>query len=102
MLDLPKSQAVQALRQYRYKYYNENPTEDILEEVYNRVGGRLTYLNRVAKAPDMLHLCKKICTAEKTWFLNKCWILGPEMDDDVMDEQKYSVCPCFIDRLPSS
>jgi len=28
---------------------------------------------------------------EKTWFLNQCWILGEEMDDDVMDQQKYAV-----------
>lgn len=27
---------------------------------------------------------------EKTWFLNKCWILGEPMDDDVMDQQKYA------------
>lgn len=27
---------------------------------------------------------------EKTWFLNQCWILGMEMDDDVMDQQKYA------------
>ena len=63
---------------------------DILEQVYDKVGGRLSYLNRVAKSPDMLHMCENICRAEKTWFLNKCWILGEEMDDDVMDQQKYA------------
>ena len=63
----------------------------MLEQVYDRIGGRLTYLNRVARTPDMLHACEKISQTEKTWFLNKCWILGEEMDDDVMDEQKYSV-----------
>ena len=58
--------------------------------MYDQVGGRLTFLNRVAKSPDMLHACEKICEAEKTWFLNKCGILGKEMDDDVMDQQKYA------------
>ncbi|EFQ98104.1 hypothetical protein MGYG_01142 [Nannizzia gypsea CBS 118893] len=88
--DLPKGKAVGALRRYRLRYFKENPPQTVLEEVYNKVGGRLTFLNRVAKSEDMLATCNEICEAEKTWFLNKCWILGEEMDDDVMDEQKYS------------
>ena len=38
----------------------------------------------------MLETCEQICQMEKTWFLNKCWILGEPMDDDVMDQQKYA------------
>ncbi|KAK2812794.1 hypothetical protein FQN50_001123 [Emmonsiellopsis sp. PD_5] len=88
--DLPKDRAMVALRQYRQKYFNEDLPNSILEQVYDRVGGRLTFLNRVARSKDMMETCAIICQAEKTWFLNKCWILGAEMDDDVMDEQKYS------------
>lgn len=80
-----------ALRQYRKKYFNETLDDSILEKVYQKVGGRLSFLNRVARSKDMLQACATILQAEKTWFLNKCWILGSEMDDDVMDEQKYSV-----------
>ena len=87
--DLPKSQAITALRKYRHRYLHESPTSDVLEKVYERVGGRLTFLNRVAKAPDMLKECEEICSREKSWLLNQCWILGAEMDDDVMDQQKY-------------
>ncbi|KAI1966816.1 hypothetical protein LOZ58_000305 [Ophidiomyces ophidiicola] len=88
--DLPKAKAMKALYQFRAKYRAENTPMHILEEVYDKVGGRLTFLGKVAKAPDMIEACDAICRAEKTWFLNKCWILGKEMDDDVMDEQKYS------------
>ncbi|EAS32737.2 uncharacterized protein CIMG_03761 [Coccidioides immitis RS] len=88
--DLPKDKAMRALYQFRAKYLNETTPKEILEEIYDKVGGRLTFLNRVAKATDMIAACDAICQAEKTWFLNKCWILGEEMDDDVMDEQKYS------------
>ncbi|WEW55225.1 hypothetical protein PRK78_000654 [Emydomyces testavorans] len=88
--DLPKDKAMRALYQFRARYLQEDTPRAILEEVYDKVGGRLTFLNRVAKAPDMVAACDAICRAEKTWFLNKCWILGEEMDDDVMDEQKYS------------
>jgi hypothetical protein len=90
--DLPKDRAIIALRQYRSKYFQDDAPTEILEQVYNKVGGRLTFLTRVAKSRDMMKACQVICQAEKTWFLNKCWILGEEMDDDVMNEQKYSVC----------
>ncbi|OJJ51640.1 hypothetical protein ASPZODRAFT_55153 [Penicilliopsis zonata CBS 506.65] len=88
--DLPKSQAMAALKKYRLRYSGEELSDKVLAEVYDLVGGRLSFLNRVAKSKDIIGTCHSICTAEKTWFLNKCWILGMEMDDDVMDEQKYS------------
>ncbi|KXH61611.1 hypothetical protein CNYM01_01240 [Colletotrichum nymphaeae SA-01] len=88
--DLPKRQAIAALAKYRMKYFNEKLSPTRLEEVYDLVGGRLSFLNRVAKSRDMIATCKSICEVEKTWFLNQCWILGAEMDDDVMDQQKWA------------
>ncbi|RMZ88284.1 hypothetical protein DV736_g4491, partial [Chaetothyriales sp. CBS 134916] len=90
-LDLPKSKAISALSAYRQKYFpNEQVDSSILKQVYDQIGGRLNLLNRVAKSTDMLKMCKTITEAEKTWFLNKCGILGADMDDDVMDQQKYA------------
>ncbi|KAJ5643873.1 uncharacterized protein N7484_006380 [Penicillium longicatenatum] len=88
--DLPKQKAMDALKRYRKQFCHEDLPSSVLEHVYDKVGGRLSFLNRVAKSPDILQTCNEICRAEKVWFLNKCWILGKEMDDDVMDEQKYS------------
>lgn len=93
--DFSKHQALAALRAYRQKYFNEEPSEELLQQVYDRIGGRLTYLGRAAKSSDMLAMCEQICRTEKTWFLNQCWILGEEMDDDVMDQQKYAVSTYF-------
>lgn len=90
ILDLPKDRALAAFAQYREKYHNEKLSSKTLEEVYDRVGGRLTFLNRIAKSHNIDKMCTLICEAERTWFLNKCWILGEEMDDDVMDQQKYA------------
>src|SRR2546423_4404293 len=91
VLDLPKEQAISALAQYRQKYFPRQPFSlEMLERVYDGVGGRLTFLNHVAKAEDMLQARDKICATEKTWFLNRCGILGEAMDDDVMDQQKYA------------
>lgn len=90
VLDLPKDQALAALKQYRERYRKDCDNPKILEQVYEKVGGRISYLNRVAKSADMLKTCNEICEVEKTWLLNNCWILGEEMDDDVMDQQKYA------------
>ena len=90
VLDLAKEQAIAALKQSRKRYYQEEPQSEVLAQVYNKVGGRLSFLHRVAKSNDMLRTCDEICQAEMTWFLNKCWILGENMDDDVMDQQKYA------------
>jgi hypothetical protein len=89
--DLPKDQAIYALQKYRRRYFKQSLSVRQLEEVYDRVGGRLSFLNRVAKSEDMLATCEFIQDVEKTWFLNQCWILGTEMDDDVMDQQKWAV-----------
>ena len=90
VLDLPRDQAITALKQFRRRYHYEEPSDNILQEVYNRVGGRMAFLTRVAKSSNMLRACDDICQVEKTWFLNNCWILGEGMDDDVMDQQKYA------------
>ncbi|KAL6852643.1 hypothetical protein ACO1O0_007191 [Amphichorda felina] len=88
--DLPKNDALSALAKYRSRYFNENLSTETLEEIYRRVGGRVSFLNRVAKSKNMLDTCEKIKEVEKRWFLNQCWILGMEMDDDVMDQQKWA------------
>ena len=90
ILDLKRGEAVEALARYRRKFRNENTDPGVLEEVYSQVGGRLSYLGRVAKSEDMLATARDICATEKTWFLTQCGILGEEMDDDVMDQQKFA------------
>ncbi|GAP90889.1 hypothetical protein SAMD00023353_5500740 [Rosellinia necatrix] len=90
VMDLPKQQALSALQRYRFRYHKEILDDKTLEDVYDRVGGRLSFLNRVAKARNMVVACDSIMEIEKTWFLNQCWILGSGMDDDVMDQQKWA------------
>ncbi|KAI9885038.1 MAG: hypothetical protein M1823_003172 [Watsoniomyces obsoletus] len=88
--DLPKDRAIAALRGYRRTLYGEEPTRQELEDVYDRVGGRLAFLHRAANAADMRRECEHICETEKTWFLSQCTILGMEADDDTLDQQKYA------------
>ncbi|KAI9679812.1 MAG: hypothetical protein M1817_004826 [Caeruleum heppii] len=98
VLDLPKDRAIRALRHYRAKYFDEAASPAILEQVYDRVGGRLSFLSRVASSHDMLRTCADLHRSEKTWFLNQCWILGETMDDDVMDQQKYCAAAMVLAR----
>ncbi|RDA93066.1 hypothetical protein CP533_0685 [Ophiocordyceps camponoti-saundersi (nom. inval.)] len=89
--DLPRRQALDALRRYRRRRYRgQDPDPAELDAVYSRVGGRLSFLARVARSRDMVAACDAIVDIERTWFLNQCWILGSEMDDDVMDQQKWA------------
>jgi hypothetical protein len=96
ILDLSKNRSMAALRSYRLKHKGEDVETPILEQVYDKVGGRLAFLGKVAKADDMLKTADEICEMEKTWFLNQCWILGMTMDDDVMDNQKYASAACVL------
>lgn len=87
--DVPRDVAVNALKNFRYRFKDEEVSASILDQVYNSIGGRLRFLNQVARAPNMLEACEHIYKKEKIWLLNQCWILGEEMDDDVMDQQKF-------------
>ncbi|KAL1859651.1 hypothetical protein Daus18300_009516 [Diaporthe australafricana] len=94
--DLPKAPATAALKRYRARYFSERLTDEMATQIYDKVGGRLTFLNRVAKSGDMMQTCDDIMEVEKTYFLNQCWILGMEMDDDVMDQQKWAAAAMVL------
>lgn len=98
--DLPKKDALTALAGYRAKYFPEKPrpTREDLDNIYELVGGRINYLSRVAKSEHMDKMARTILTNEKTWFLNRCGVLGESMDDDVMDQQKFASCAMVLAR----
>lgn len=89
--DIEKNTVTTALKQYRARFHQEDVPQSVLDEVFAKVGGRLIFLNQVAKARDMLETCRHINRREKSWFLNQCWILGESMDDDVEEQQKFCV-----------
>lgn len=71
VLDLSRQAAIATLKRQRLRYFKEVPNQEILEEVYNRIGGRVSFLSRVSKEKDMIQACKYIEQIEKTWFLNQ-------------------------------
>lgn len=94
--DLARHPAMVTLQRFRWRYFGERVSNAKAAEVYDHVGGRLTFLNRVARSTDMLATCRRITEAEKTWFLNQCWVLGMDMDDDVMDQQKWAAAAMVL------
>lgn len=96
--DVRKDIALDALKKYRARFHNEDVPQGVLDTVFAQVGGRLIFLNQVAKSNDMLAVCEHINRKEKSWFLNNCWILGDSMDDDVEEPQKFCAAAIILAR----
>ncbi|KAI0202428.1 hypothetical protein F4808DRAFT_75422 [Astrocystis sublimbata] len=88
--DVPRDTAITALRAFRAENYKEDVPASILEQVYDKVGGRLSFLSRVAKSDDMVRACDAICEREKRWLLSHYWILGEDLDPGGETQQDLS------------
>ncbi|KAK9379438.1 uncharacterized protein V2V93DRAFT_401545 [Kockiozyma suomiensis] len=88
--DLSRAKTVEALQIWRRKYFDQNVPVEFCNRIYDMVGGRPQFLNRVAQHTDMLAHAQQLVDTEKTWFLNQCGLLGEDMDDDVMESGKFS------------
>ncbi|WWC70154.1 uncharacterized protein I206_104101 [Kwoniella pini CBS 10737] len=101
--DLSASESLKALRHLRRQaLVNRGLTRDVeddkvLKRVYELVGGRTSYLARIARADDMLEEAEQMIEGEKQWLLSKIGLI-PEHDDDVMDEQKWASCSWLLLR----
>lgn len=73
-----------ALRQLRREVVGKPEPDDILHQVVDITGGRLSLLNRVARAKDPLAQAKSILENEKGWILSEMGLI-PDCDDDVME-----------------
>lgn len=93
--NLTNNEASKAVSHMR-SYSKHGPaTEEEIDEVVTMVGGRLSYLNQVAKAKDMVSKAKHLLAVEKGWLLSQIGLI-PDCDDDVMDEQKWSSCSWLL------
>ncbi|WVQ67251.1 uncharacterized protein L199_005446 [Kwoniella botswanensis] len=101
--DLSASESLKALRHLRAQALTNRglqrdvEEDDVLKRVYELVGGRTSYLARVARADDMLEEAEQMIEGEKQWLLSKIGLI-PEHDDDVMDEQKWASCSWLLLR----
>lgn len=59
-----------------------------MKEVISIVGGRLSYLGKVAKAKDMKEHAEHLLAVEKAWLRSQIGLIE-DCDDDVMDEVSW-------------
>lgn len=83
--DLDNSEAIQASINIRLNSERKKENIDTVREAVSIVGGRLSYLNRVSKARDMLEMANHLKTIERGWLLSRIGLIE-EFDDDVVDE----------------
>lgn len=60
-------------------------------QVWDTIGGRMSYLGKVAKHEDVLKAARDMVEQETEWLHHRLGLI-PDHDDDVMDEQKVSSC----------
>ncbi|KAJ8489576.1 hypothetical protein ONZ45_g13541 [Pleurotus djamor] len=72
-------------------------TTSIFASIVQKIGGRLAYLNKVARHRDMHEMADHLLQVEKAWLLSQIGLIN-DCDDDVMDEQKWSSCSWLLLR----
>jgi hypothetical protein len=94
--DLDPHESYQALRSMRKAVTHKiEESDEQLYDIVGMTGGRLSYLNRVARAPDMESSAKMIVEHEKAWLQSQIGLI-PDHDDDVMDEVRGPNRCCAI------
>ena len=84
--DLDPHESYYALRSMRKAVTRQvEESDEKLHDIVRIVGGRLSFLTRVARAPDMEESVKTIVKHEKAWLQSQIGLI-PDHDDDVMDD----------------
>ncbi|KAL1668992.1 hypothetical protein GGF50DRAFT_110750 [Schizophyllum commune] len=92
--DLKHKEALAAMRRIRMNA-GKTVNNTIIEKVVSTVGGRLSYINKVARARDMEQMAEEMLEIESAWLLSQIGLIT-DCDDDVMDEQKWSSCSWLL------
>ncbi|GAA5922852.1 ATP-binding protein [Sporobolomyces koalae] len=70
-------------------------TRDQSLKIWDMIGGRLSFLAKVVKSHDMEAKAKDLVSEHKEWLHSRVGLI-PDLDDDVMDEQKVSYCSFLL------
>ena len=84
--DLEPHESCYALRNMRKAVTRHvEESDEKLRHIVRMIGGRLSFLSRVARAPNMEESAKVIVKHEKAWLQSQIGLI-PDHDDDVMDD----------------
>ncbi|KAG5652847.1 hypothetical protein H0H81_003409 [Sphagnurus paluster] len=93
--DLGTNESLHAATRIRMNSRRTSAPPEEIKGAISIVGGRLAYLNKVAKAKDMMTMAEHLKSVEKAWLRSQIGLI-PDCDDDVMDEQKWSSCSWLL------
>ncbi|CAG8487214.1 5635_t:CDS:2 [Dentiscutata heterogama] len=84
--ELQKEEAVDLLKAKR-----KNESEEYLREIVDRIGGRLSYIDKLAREPDISATVESLIDEERTWIINQIGLI-PDFEESAFDDQKYASC----------
>ena len=102
--DLDHHEAYYALRSMRKAVTHDvEGLDEKLRDIVRMTGGRLSFLARVSRAPDMEESAKVIVKHEKAWLQSQIGLI-PDHDDDVMDEVRgpHECCAILLTHVRSA
>ncbi|GAA5854105.1 hypothetical protein JCM5353_003084, partial [Sporobolomyces roseus] len=70
-------------------------TADQSLKIWDMVGGRLSFLSKVVKSHNLEESARDLVSEYKEWLHSRVGLI-PDLDDDVMDEQKVSYCSFLL------
>ncbi|KAJ7188655.1 hypothetical protein C8R46DRAFT_1205798 [Mycena filopes] len=91
--DLDNKEAMHAATRMHMSLKKKNISPSVVQEAINLVGGRLSYINKVARSKDMMEMAEHILAVEKAWLSSQIGLI-PDCDDD----QKWSSCSWLLLR----
>ncbi|CAG8491975.1 12562_t:CDS:2, partial [Racocetra persica] len=68
---------------------NRPETEVVLKEIVEQIGGRKSYLEKLAKEPDIYATAKRLENEERIWIINQIGLI-PDFEESAFDNQKYA------------
>ncbi|KAK7057550.1 hypothetical protein R3P38DRAFT_1179312 [Favolaschia claudopus] len=93
--DLDGQEALHATTRVATDIRRQKVSPSTIQGVVDIIGGRLSYINKVARAKDMLEMANELLSMEKAWLGSQIGLI-PDLDDDTMDEQKWSSCSWLL------
>ncbi|CAG8503984.1 11781_t:CDS:2 [Diversispora eburnea] len=89
--ELADQEALQLLQEKRRRRYGPESEEKLKQILKDRVGGRLSYINRLGRERDLDKTVETLEAEEKHWLTNRIGLI-PDFEETAFDDQKYASC----------
>ncbi|CAG8758562.1 14190_t:CDS:2, partial [Gigaspora margarita] len=94
--ELDSDEAMSLLKEQRKERRKElrkgrEESDDELKEIVDTIGGRLSYIDKIAKEDNIKETAEILKNEEKTWIINQIGLI-PNFEETAFDDQKYASC----------